>query len=95
MINMPEIQVSNTIMSEAIAHSKERLKFEYDRFKLPTAQRKSMILIGTIGQLIFKEYLEMKNITYKFEYQAGKYDDMDFSINETFDKNSCDCGSRV
>ena len=81
MINMPEIQVSKTIMSEAIAHSKERLKFEYDRFKLPTAQRKSMILIGTIGQLIFKEYLEMKNITYKFEYQAGKYDDMDFSIN--------------
>ena len=80
--NMNEIAISKTIMNKAISHSKERLKYEYDRFKLPTAQRKSMILIGTIGQLIFKEYLEKKNIVFEFEYQAGKYDCMDFSINK-------------
>ena len=75
---MNEITILKAIMNQAISNSKKRLKFEYDRFKLPTAQRKSMILIGTIGQLIFKEYLEKKNIVFEFEFQAGKYDGMDF-----------------
>lgn len=40
-----------------------------------------MILIGAIGKLILRKYLEDNNIKFEFEYQAGKYDEMDFSIN--------------
>ncbi len=74
-------EINNSLIDEAIRHSKERLQYEFNRFGLPTPQRKSMILIGTIGQLIFKEYLEEKGVEFDFEYQAGEYDIMDFSIN--------------
>ena len=69
------------LIQEAINHSDERLKYEYNRFGLSNDKRKSMILIGTIGQLMFKKFLESRNINFDFEYQAGKYDAMDFSIN--------------
>jgi len=73
--------VDGDIKKEALSHSEERIKFEYNRFGLTLEQRKSMILIGSIGQLIFKKFLEEHNITFSFEFQAGKYDQLDFSVN--------------
>ena len=73
--------IDMVLIQEAINHSDERLKYEYNRFGLSNDKRKSMILIGTIGQLMFKKFLESRNINFDFEYQAGKYDAMDFSIN--------------
>lgn len=73
--------IHQELIQEAIQHSAERMQYEYNRFGLSNEKRKSMILIGTIGQLIFKEYLESNNIEFEFEYQAGNYDAMDFSIN--------------
>ena len=73
--------ITPELINEAMIHSEERLKYEYNRFGLSNKKRKSMILIGTIGQLIFKEFLESRNINFDFEYQAGNYDAMDFAIN--------------
>jgi len=73
--------IDKALIQEAINHSEERLKYEYNRFGLSNYKRKSMILIGTIGQLIFKKFLESRNVKFDFEYQAGNYDAMDFSIN--------------
>ena len=79
---MTERIISQTIKTEANQHSEERMKFEYNRFGLSKEQRKSMILIGTIGQLIFKEYIIEQNVPFEFEYQAGQYDSMDFKLGE-------------
>jgi hypothetical protein len=74
--------VEQSIGLEAYEHAKKRLGFEYDRFHLATEQRLSMITIGTIGQLIFKQFLESNKIKFDFQLQYGKYDDFDFRINE-------------
>lgn len=72
--------VPKSLGIEAYEHAKNRLGFEYDRFHLVTEQRLSMITIGTIGQLVFKNYLELNNISFDFQLQYGKYDDYDFKI---------------
>ena len=72
--------VDANIGKEAYEHAKKRLGFEYDRFHLATEQRLSMITIGTIGQLIFKKFLESNKIKFQFQLQYGKYDDFDFKI---------------
>jgi len=77
---MIEKIISEGIKIEAHRHSEERMRFEYNRFGLSPEQRKSMILIGTIGQLIFREYITEQNIPFEFEYQAGQYDLMDFKL---------------
>ena len=74
--------VEQSIGVEAFQHAKKRLGFEYDRFHLATEQRLSMITIGTIGQLIFKQFLESKNVNFDFQLQYGKYDDFDFKIDK-------------
>lgn len=79
---MFELKVTDELKLEASKHSEERMNFEFNRFGLSTERRKSMILIGTIGQLVFKEYLELNNVKFDFEYQAGHYDAMDFKLNE-------------
>ena len=74
-------EIKPGLLNEALRHSKERLQFEFNRFNLSIEKRKSMILIGTIGQLIFKEFLEKRKIKFEFEYQAGNYDNLDFKVN--------------
>ncbi len=73
--------ISEKIKQIAYKHTQERIKYEYDRFKLDYQHRFDMILIGTIGQLCFKEFLDKNNIVYNYEFQAGKYDNYDFEIN--------------
>lgn len=75
-----EISVDPSITVGAYEHAKKRLGFEYDRFHLTTEQRLGMITIGTIGQMVFKEFLESKKITFQFQLQYGQYDDFDFLI---------------
>ncbi len=76
------ILVDSNLGEIALEHAKNRLGFEYDRFKLATEQRLSMITIGTMGQLIFKNYLESNGIEFDFQLQYGKYDDYDFKIGD-------------
>jgi hypothetical protein len=64
---MVELKVTDEIKSEASKHSEERMKYEYNRFGLSNEKRKSMILIGTIGQLVFKDFLEANNVKFDFE----------------------------
>ena len=75
-----KLVVAESLTTEAYEHAKKRLGFEYDRFHLATEQRLSMITIGTIGQLVFKQYLEANKIPFEFQLQYGKYDDYDFKI---------------
>jgi hypothetical protein len=75
-----QLAVDASLGQEAYEHAKKRLGFEYDRFHLATEQRVSMITIGTIGQLVFKKYLESNNVDFQFQLQYGKYDDYDFTI---------------
>ena len=49
-------KIDKSLILEAQRHGEERLKFEYNRFGLSNDKGKSMILIGTIGQLLFKKY---------------------------------------
>jgi hypothetical protein len=72
--------VGKDIGEQAYEHSKNRLGFEYDRFHLGTEQRLSMIVLGTIGQLVFKEFLETNKVPFQFQLQYGKFDDYDFKI---------------
>lgn len=72
--------VDSDLGKEAYEHAKNRLGFEYDRFHLATEQRISMITIGTVGQLVFKKYLESNKVPFEFQLQYGKYDDYDFKI---------------
>jgi hypothetical protein len=74
--------VNKRFREEAKEHAKNRLGFEYDRFHLKTEQRLSMIALGTIGQIMFREYLNSKSIKFEFQLQFGKYDDYDFVIDE-------------
>ena len=75
-----QLAVDASLGQEAYEHAKKRLGFEYDRFHLATEQRVSMITIGTIGQLVFKKYLESNDVDFHFQLQYGKYDDYDFTI---------------
>lgn len=79
---MTKLEVTDLIKNEALIHSNQRMHFEYDRFRLSDEKRKSMILIGTIGQLMFKKYLEDNDIVFDFQLQAGQYDDLDFKIDD-------------
>lgn len=74
--------ISQGIKDQALNHAKERMKYEFNRFGFNDDQRLSMILIGTIGQLLFKQYLDENNIDYEYEMQAGQYDLMDFKIRD-------------
>ena len=73
-------EVSNSIKVIAKQHAQERISFEYDRFGLDRQKRIKMVEMGTLGQLIFREYLEKEKIEYTFEFQAGEYDQKDFEI---------------
>lgn len=75
-----KVIIDQEIKSIALSHSIERMKYEYDRFKLNENQRKSMIIIGTLGQLAFKKLLEVNDVKFNFEFQAGKYDELDFEL---------------
>ena len=74
------IDIKPELVSAASNHAKERLGFEYDRFNLDDNQRLSMIQIGTVGQMLFRGFLDENNASYEFQLQAGKYDDYDFVI---------------
>ena len=77
------LEISKELLEEANIHSKQRMEFEYNRAGYNLDIRKSMVLIGTIGQLGFKKYLDsLKNIEYDMELQAGKYDSYDFIVNK-------------
>lgn len=77
---MISLKINDEIKALALKHSDERLQYEYNRFGFPNEKRKNMILIGTLGQLIFKEYLDSNNIGYNYQLKAGEYDDFDFEI---------------
>jgi hypothetical protein len=78
---MIKLKITKLQKEEAYKHSKERMRYEYDRLGLSDEKRQSMIQIGTIGQLVFKGFLESKNVNFNFEFQAGNYDNMDFMLN--------------
>ena len=84
-----DIILTDTLKHQADIHSKRRMSFEYDRFKLSDWQRRSMILIGTLGQLAFKAFLDKNDIKYDYQLQAGNYDDFDFKINNEIYEIKC------
>lgn len=83
------IDIDDELKKIAMEHVEERIKYEFNRFGLPDEKRKSMILIGTIGQLIFKKFLKKSNIEFDSEFQAGIYDKMDFEINKKIVEIKC------
>ncbi len=74
------LDVNPQLVAAASDHAKERLGYEYDRFNLDNNQRLSMIQIGTVGQMLFRQFLDERQIAYEFQLQAGEYDDYDFVI---------------
>ena len=74
------LTISEAIKEQAVIYSNKRFKYEYNRFNFSQSKRKEMILIGSIGELMFQQFLEINNVKYDFEFQAGQYDDMDFQI---------------
>jgi hypothetical protein len=76
------ISLDKSIVEEAFRHAMKRIEFEYDRFGLNLEKRIAMIALGTVGQLVFRDYLSSQNVNFEFEYQAGKFDNFDFRIDE-------------
>ena len=62
-----KIKITKEIIYKAIERSEASIGYQYDRFKLSLNMRKSMIVIGTIGELIFEQYLKGKEIEYEYE----------------------------
>ena len=56
-MNSKEFLVTGDVKEITRAHSLERIKYEFDRFGLDKEKRIQMIELGTLGQLIFKQYL--------------------------------------
>lgn len=84
------VDIDDDLKKIALEHSENRLQYEFNRFGLSdNEKRKSMILIGTVGQLILKKYLEDNNIKFESEFQAGEYDKKDFEINEKIIEVKC------
>jgi hypothetical protein len=82
-MNVVNISIDENLINTAKDHSKKRMAYEYNRSGYDLNTRLSMITLGTIGQLGFKKYLNiLGNIDYKFQLQAGNYDDFDFRIKE-------------
>jgi len=77
-----EIPIQPHVIDEASIHAAKRLSFEFDRFKLDNSLRVSMITLGTIGQIVFRDYLKSHDFDFEFQLQAGKYDEFDFKIND-------------
>lgn len=75
------INITEEMKLNAINHSKERMNYEFNRFKQNDTFRFNMLLIGTLGELVFKNYLESRSVSFNMEFQAGKYDSMDFEVN--------------
>ena len=82
-MNSKEFLVTGDVKEITRAHSLERIKYEFDRFGLDKEKRIQMIELGTLGQLIFKQYLDQEGLIYDFEFQAGNYDDKDFQVGES------------
>ena len=76
------ITLDESIVEEAFRHAIKRIEFEYDRFGLDLEKRISMIALGTVGQLVFRDYLLSQAVDFEFEYQAGKFDNFDFRIGD-------------
>lgn len=76
------IPISDTMLEEAIKYGKKCLPYEYDRFGLDANKRLQKIIIGTLGELVFKQYLIDNNIfdITEFNLVVGQYDDCDFII---------------
>ena len=53
------IDIDKNLIVSAINHSKDRMNYEYNRFNQNNTFRLNMILIGTLGELVFKKYLEV------------------------------------
>ena len=82
-MNLKEFLVTEDVKEITRTHSLERIKYEFDRFGLDKEKRIQMIELGTLGQLIFKQYLDQEGLIYDFEFQAGNYDDKDFQVWES------------
>jgi hypothetical protein len=75
------LDITQSMLEEAKKHALDRIKFEYNRAQYNNEQRISMITIGTLGQLGFRQALEQKSIkNYTYQMQAGEYDDFDFTV---------------
>lgn len=74
------LEVKPDLVAAASNHAMERLGYEYDRFNLGNNKRLSMIQMGTVGQMLFRSFLEENNVSYEFQMQAGNFDDFDFVI---------------
>lgn len=66
------IKITKEIIYKAIDRSEASIGYQYDRFNLSLNMRKSMIVIGTIGELIFEQYLKGKEIEYDYEDEINK-----------------------
>jgi hypothetical protein len=77
---MVTLAISEAVKEQAAVYANQRWKYEYNRFGFAGDRRKDMILLGSVGELMFQQHLEINNVKYDFEFQAGKYDDMDFKI---------------
>lgn len=83
---MVQIEIDEELKNLAIEHSRERMKYEYNRFGFDNRRRENMILVGTLGQLVFKQFLDLNQIPYDYQLQAGEYDDFDFIVgNDIFE----------
>ena len=87
---MNDVLIDDKMRSFAKDHTKDRMQTAYDRFKLTPQQRESMILLGTVGELVFSKFLDDNKIKHEHEFRVMQYaDDGDFIINGKIIETKC------
>jgi len=72
--------------------SKWRIKKEYDRYGFDYNVRVDRIIVGLIGELVFKAALEEADIQFETSFGTVGYDKYDFKINnKIYDIKASDC----
>ena len=74
--------ISQEIIDKAIVYANDTIDYGYNRFGFDRHTRINMIIVGTIGELIFQEYLHELKIEHDMEFQSGDFDDKDFLIKD-------------
>lgn len=74
------IPIKEFMIDQAVTHARQRVRHEYNRFKFDPVRRENMIVIGTLGQIAFGEFLDSWQLDNRMDFQVGKYDSYDFKV---------------
>jgi len=77
-----EIKVTQDISSLAYERARGNLGIKYEKFNLETEQRLSVMTMEAIGELVFKEFLELQKISFESRLYSVHQEKYIFILNQ-------------